>query len=165
GLRFAASDAGNDRPQTTTRRAYDLLSQGFGPGFNGPLQLAVHLPAAGAAPGLARLTATVSRSPGVASVSPPRLNASGDTAAMNVLSIGAALGVTQAVFERGWGAGLLGVTRSPIEAFIPVIAFAIVFGLSMDYEVFLVSRIHEEWTHNGDHTRAVREGLIRTGRV
>jgi putative drug exporter of the RND superfamily len=76
-------------------------------------------------------------------------------AAMNLLSIGAALGVAQAVFERGWGAGLLGVTRSPIEAFIPVIVFAIVFGLSMDYEVFLVSRIHEEWTHGAEHTGRV----------
>src|SRR5207248_5098642 len=86
-------------------------------------------------------------------------------AAMNLLSIGAALGVVQAVFERGWAAGLVGATRSPIEAFIPVIVFAIVFGLSMDYEVFLVSRIHEEWTHGADHSAAVREGLVRTGRV
>jgi RND superfamily putative drug exporter len=86
-------------------------------------------------------------------------------AIMNLLSIGAALGVVQAVFERGWAASLLGVTRSPIEAFIPVIAFAIVFGLSMDYEVFLVSRIHEEWTHGADHSAAVRDGLIRSGRV
>jgi RND superfamily putative drug exporter len=86
-------------------------------------------------------------------------------AIMNLLSIGAALGVVQAVFERGWAASLLGVTRSPIEAFIPVIAFAIVFGLSMDYEVFLVSRIHEEWTHGADHSAAVRNGLIRSGSV
>jgi len=82
-----------------------------------------------------------------------------------VLSIGAALGVVQAVFERGWGAGLLGVTRSPIEAFIPVIVFAIVFGLSMDYEVFLVSRIHEEWRHGADHSAAIRNGFTRTSRV
>jgi putative drug exporter of the RND superfamily len=86
-------------------------------------------------------------------------------AVMNLLSIGAALGVAQAVFERGWGAGLLGVTRSPIEAYIPVIVFAIVFGLSMDYEVFLVSRIHEEWTHGAEHTDAIRTGLRRTSRV
>jgi putative drug exporter of the RND superfamily len=84
---------------------------------------------------------------------------------MNLLAIGASLGVVQAVFERGWGASLLGVTRSPIEAFIPVIAFAIVFGLSMDYEVFLVSRIHEEWAHGADHASAVRDGLVRSGRV
>jgi putative drug exporter of the RND superfamily len=69
------------------------------------------------------------------------------------------------VFERGWAAGLLGVTRSPVEAFIPVIVFAIVFGLSMDYEVFLVSRIHEEWTHGAEHSAAIRDGLIRSGRV
>ena len=84
---------------------------------------------------------------------------------MNLLSIGAALGVVQAIFERGWLAGLVGVSKSPIEAFIPVIVFAIVFGLSMDYEVFLVSRIHEEWRAHGDHSAAIREGLMRTGRV
>jgi RND superfamily putative drug exporter len=84
---------------------------------------------------------------------------------MNLLAIGASLGVVQAVFERGWGAGLLGVSRSPIEAFIPVIAFANVFGLSRDYEEFLVSRIHEEWVRSADHSVAVREGLARTGRV
>jgi len=86
-------------------------------------------------------------------------------AAMNLLAIGASLGVVQAVFERGWGAGILGVSRSPVEAFIPVIAFAIVFGLSMDYEMFLVSRIHEEWVNGAEHSVAVREGLVRTGRV
>ena len=64
---------------------------------------------------------------------------------MNLLSIAAALGVVQAIFERGWLGGLLGIQPGPIEAFIPLMVFAIVFGLSMDYEVFLVSRIHEEW--------------------
>jgi len=252
GLRLAASDAGNDPRSTTTHRAYQLLSEGFGPGFNGPLSLAVRLPGSGARAALARLTGAVARTPGVASVERPVLNGARDTAAitvfpstspqsaqtydlvkhlrvsvippvakttgmtvyvgaftasqvdfahvlsnklplfigvvillsallllivfrslliplqaaiMNLLSIGAALGIVQAVFERGWAASLIGVTRSPIEAFIPVIVFAIVFGLSMDYEVFLVSRIHEEWTHNGDHSAAVRDGLIRTGRV
>jgi putative drug exporter of the RND superfamily len=252
GLRLAASDASNDRTSTTTRKAYDLLSKGFGKGFNGPLLVAVRLPDAAAAPGLTRLSSAIERTPGVASVGQPRLNSAGDTAAitvfassspeskttydlvktlrtqiippvakatkstayvggftasqvdfahvlssklplfigvvillsallllvvfrslliplqaaaMNLLSIGAALGVVQAVFERGWGSGLLGVSKSPIEAFIPVIVFAIVFGLSMDYEVFLVSRIHEEWLHKHDHSLAIREGLIRTGRV
>ena len=66
-------------------------------------------------------------------------------AAMNLLSIGASLGVVQAIFERGWLGGLFGVQPGPIDAFIPVLLFAIVFGLSMDYEVFLVSRVHEEW--------------------
>ena len=64
---------------------------------------------------------------------------------MNLLSIGASLGVIQAVFERGWLGGLFGAQAGPIDAFIPVLAFAIVFGLSMDYEVFLISRVHEEW--------------------
>jgi putative drug exporter of the RND superfamily len=86
-------------------------------------------------------------------------------ALMNLLSIIAALGVAQAIFERGWLGGLLGIQPGPIEAFIPVIVFAIVFGLSMDYEVFLVSQIHEEWQHRRDNTAAVREGLVRTGRV
>jgi RND superfamily putative drug exporter len=86
-------------------------------------------------------------------------------AVMNLLSIGAALGVAQAVFERGWLSSLFGVQPGPIEAFIPVMAFAIVFGLSMDYEVFLVSRVHEEWQRRGDASAAVREGLAHTGRV
>jgi RND superfamily putative drug exporter len=86
-------------------------------------------------------------------------------ALMNLLSIGAALGVVQAIFERGWLGGLLGVQAGPVNAFIPVMVFAIVFGLSMDYEVFLVSRIHEEWQHRCDASTAVREGLAHTGRV
>jgi RND superfamily putative drug exporter len=86
-------------------------------------------------------------------------------ALMNLLSIAAALGVVQAIFERGWLGGLLGIQPGPIDAFIPVMVFAIVFGLSMDYEVFLVSRIHEEWQHRGDASAAVREGLANTGRV
>jgi putative drug exporter of the RND superfamily len=86
-------------------------------------------------------------------------------AAMNLLSIAASLGVVVAIFQQGWLAGLTGVESGPIEAFVPVLVFAIVFGLSMDYEVFLVSRIHEEWQHRGDHSAAVREGLARSGRV
>jgi len=86
-------------------------------------------------------------------------------ALMNLLSIGASLGIIQAVFERGWLAGLFGTQAGPIDAFIPVLAFAIVFGLSMDYEVFLISRVHEEWQSRRDASAAVREGLARTGRV
>jgi RND superfamily putative drug exporter len=86
-------------------------------------------------------------------------------ALMNLLSIAASLGIVQAVFERGWLGGLFGVQAGPIEAFIPVMVFAIVFGLSMDYEVFLISRIHEEWVHRDDASAAVRKGLTRTGRV
>jgi putative drug exporter of the RND superfamily len=252
GLRLAASDASNDRPSTTTRQAYDLLSRGFGQGFNGPLQVVARLGNGPVASTLARLSTSLAHTSGVASVGAPRLNAKRDTAAitvfptsapeskqtydlvkklrtqvippiarttkttvyvggftasqvdfanvlssklplfigvvillsgllllvvfrslliplqaavMNLLSIGAALGVVQAIFERGWASGLLGVSRSPIEAFIPVIVFAIVFGLSMDYEVFLVSRIREEWLAKSDHAFAIREGLTRTGRV
>jgi putative drug exporter of the RND superfamily len=252
GLRLGASDAGNDPAKNTTRHAYDLLAAGFGSGFNGPLQLAVKLPAPGDTAGLARFTTTLRHTPGIASVATPRLNPARDTAAlavyptsspqsaqttslvkrlrsdvlpplaqatgttvyvggatatqvdfahvlsgklplfigmvvllsallllvvfrslvipvqaalMNLLSIAAALGVVQAIFERGWLAGLIGVQPGPIDAFIPVLVFAIVFGLSMDYEVFLVSRIHEEWQHRGDASAAVREGLANTGRV
>jgi RND superfamily putative drug exporter len=252
GLSLGSSDAGNDPAGHTTRQAYDLLAQGFGKGFNGPLLVAVRLPAPGATGALARLSATVARTPGVAAVAPPQLNPARDVAAisvypttspqstqtaglvnrlrtrvippiaratqasvdiggstateidfshvlasklplfigivvalsallllivfrspliplqgavMNLLSIGASLGVVQAVFERGWLGGVFGVQAGPIDAFIPVLLFAIVFGLSMDYEVFLVSRIHEEWLERRDSTAAVREGVVRTGRV
>jgi RND superfamily putative drug exporter len=86
-------------------------------------------------------------------------------ALMNLLSIGASLGVIVAVFQKGWLGGVIGVTAGPIEAFIPVMLFAIVFGLSMDYEVFLVSRIHEEWTRGRDASEAVVRGVATTGRV
>jgi RND superfamily putative drug exporter len=252
GLRLGASDAGNDPAANTTRKAYDLVAKGFGPGFNGPLQVAVKLPRAGDTGTLTRLSAGLRATPGVASVATPRLNPAGYTAAivvypttspqsastaslvshlrgsvippierasgssvyvggatasqadfsqvlsnklplfigivialsallllvvfrslvipiqaaaMNLLSIGASIGVLQVVFQRGWLDGLFGAQPGPIDAFIPVLAFAIVFGLSMDYEVFLVSRVHEEWQSRGDASAAVREGLARTGRV
>ncbi|HET6864707.1 MAG TPA: MMPL family transporter [Solirubrobacteraceae bacterium] len=252
GLRLASSDAGNDPTSQTTRQAFDLLAKGFGPGVNGPLQLAVALPRAHDSVALAELTHALGRTPGIAAVAPPRLNATGTTAAvavypttspqsaqtsdlvtrlrdtvippierstasrvyvggataaqvdfshvlssklplfvgivialasllllvvfrslvipvqaalMNLLSIGASLGIVQAVFERGWLGGLFGTQVGPIDAFIPVFTFAIIFGLSMDYEVFLISRVHEEWQARGDASAAVREGLARTGRV
>jgi RND superfamily putative drug exporter len=248
GLRLASSDASNDPANQTTHKAYDLLAKGFGPGVNGPLQLAVALPQAHDSAALTEITHTLRTTPGIASVASPRLNPAGDTASvvaypttspqssqtsslvthlrdsvipplerstgsrvyvggataaqvdfshvlssklplfigvvvalaallllvvfrslvipvqaalMNLLSIGASLGIIQAVFERGW----LGGQAGPIDAFIPVLTFAIVFGLSMDYEVFLVSRVHEEWQARGDASVAVREGLARTGRV
>jgi RND superfamily putative drug exporter len=86
-------------------------------------------------------------------------------AVMNLLSIGASLGVIVAVFQWGWLGTLLGVTPGPIEAFIPEILFAIVFGLSMDYEVFIISRIHEEWVRRRDATAAVHHGMATTGRL
>jgi RND superfamily putative drug exporter len=86
-------------------------------------------------------------------------------AVMNMLSIGAALGVIVMIFQWGWLGGISGVSAGPIESFIPVMLFAIVFGLSMDYEVFLVSRMHERWTHTGENSSAVAEGLALTGRV
>ena len=75
-------------------------------------------------------------------------------AVMNLLSVGAALGIVQAIFQRGWLAGVFGIDKAPIEPFLP-----------MDYEVFLVSRIREAWQATGDSTTAIREGLTRTSRV
>jgi RND superfamily putative drug exporter len=86
-------------------------------------------------------------------------------AILNLLTIGAALGVTVAVFQWGWLGGLFGVQKGPIEAWVPVIMFAVVFGLSMDYEVFLVSRIREQWLLRRDSSFAVAEGISLTGRV
>jgi putative drug exporter of the RND superfamily len=85
---------------------------------------------------------------------------------MNLLSIGAAFGLMVAVFQYGWGLSLIGVGREgPIEAWAPMMLFAIVFGLSMDYEVFLLTRIREEYDRTGDNRRAVADGLAATGRV
>ncbi|HZX54830.1 MAG TPA: MMPL family transporter, partial [Ilumatobacteraceae bacterium] len=85
---------------------------------------------------------------------------------MNLLSIGAAYGVLVAIFQWGWGASLLGIGKEgPIEAWIPMMMFAIVFGLSMDYEVFLLSRIKEEYDRTKDNGTAVADGLAVTARV
>jgi RND superfamily putative drug exporter len=255
-LRLGSSDQGNDPVGTTTRTAYDTLATGFGPGFNGPLQVVtvVHGPEDQAA--LDRVVAAAKVQPNVASVSAPILipdktgsevatfnvypksapqdaatttlinrlrdqtvpkavAGSGLTvyvggltavfvdfahvlssklplfiglvvllsflllalvfrslviplisAAMNMLSIGAAFGVLVAVFQWGWLGSLLGVSRpGPIEAFLPVMLFAILFGLSMDYQVFLVTRMHEEWLKTGDNRVAVRNGLAATGKT
>jgi RND superfamily putative drug exporter len=251
-MHLGTGDQGNDPTSRTTRRAYDLLSEGFGKGFNGPLLVVAQLPHKGDTTGLDRVGATLRATPGVASVAAPRVSPAGTTATfsvyprtspqdtktndlvkslrddrlpaveratdtrllvggatatsidfsqvlanklplfiaivvglsalllllvfrslvipvqgalMNLLSIGASLGVTVAVFQQGWLAGLLGVQEGPIEPWLPVMLFAIVFGLSMDYEVFLVSRIHEEWTRRRDASRAVGDGLALTGRV
>jgi RND superfamily putative drug exporter len=86
-------------------------------------------------------------------------------ALMNLLTIGSALGVTVLVFQNGWFASVLGVQKGPIEAWVPVIMFAVVFGLSMDYEVFLVSRVREQWVKHGDASAAVADGISLTGRV
>ena len=80
-------------------------------------------------------------------------------ALMNLLSIGGALGATVAVFQYGWGSSLLGIQKGPIEPWIPVLMFAVVFGLSMDYEVFLVSRVREEWVRKRDASAAVADGM------
>jgi RND superfamily putative drug exporter len=251
-LRLGQSDAGNDPRSLTSRRAYDLLAQGFGPGFNGPLQVVAQLPVAGDQASLAAIDTALRNTPGIASVSAPllapdrhtavyqafprsapqskattdlvhrlrddrlppvaqattaRLLVGGSTAtgidfahvlggklalfiavvvllaglllvlvfrsiaipiqaaAMNLLSVAASLGVVVAVFQYGWLGGFFNVRAGPIEAFIPVILFAIVFGLSMDYEVFLISRIHEAWTRRRDPNAALIEGVGSTGRV
>jgi putative drug exporter of the RND superfamily len=249
GLRLGQSDAGNDPSSFTSRKAYDLIARGFGPGVNGPLSVVVKLPARGGTATLTRVRTALARTPDVVAVAPPRMSPRGDTAVinayprsspqseettrlvnhlrhqvippvaratnatvyvggataifidfshvlssklwlfiavivalsalllmvvfrslliplqaavMNLLSIGAALGVVVMVFQLGW---FPGVSTGPIEAFLPVLMFSIVFGLSMDYEVFLVSRIHEEWTRGRDASAAIHEGLVETGRV
>ena len=87
-------------------------------------------------------------------------------ACMNLLAAGASFGVLVVLFQWGWGAKFLGLGKpGPVEAFLPVMMLAILFGLSMDYQVFLVSRMHEEWVHGGDNERAVTIGQATTGRV
>jgi putative drug exporter of the RND superfamily len=254
-LRLENSDAGNDPANTSSRQAFDLLAQGFGPGFNGPLLLVAELPAGdrvAAQQALAALRAAAAASPDVVAVTQPRLGPSGTVAVlqvyprsaaqalattelvnrlrddvlpplerrtgvnvlvggftagsidfshvlasklplfiaivvvlsallllvifrsvviplqaalMNLLSIGGALGATVAVFQWGWLGGLLGVQKGPVEPWIPVLMFAVVFGLSMDYEVFLVSRVREEWVRGHDASAAVASGISFTGRV
>lgn len=87
-------------------------------------------------------------------------------AVMNLLAAGASFGVIVAIFQWGWGAEALGIGKGgPIEAWAPVMFFAILFGLSMDYQVFLVSRMHEEWVHTRDNRRAIRVGQAETGGI
>ncbi|QKW36595.1 MMPL family transporter [Actinomadura sp. NAK00032] len=241
GMRLGFADAGNDAPSTTSRQAYDLLAEGFGPGFNGPLIVVAKGDAGPLRTALAETEGIAAATPPIPSrdgavsaviaypaTAPqdaattalvhdlredvlPGLSArtgteylvGGPTAAtqdfsdavsarmplfvaivvgmsalllmvvfrsvlipvkaalLNLLSIAAALGAITLVFQDG----RFGAQSGPIEAFIPVMIFAIVFGLSMDYEVFLVSRIHEEWERTRDPSHAVREGLAATGGV
>jgi putative drug exporter of the RND superfamily len=252
-LRLGSNDAGTDPAGSSTRKAYDLLAEGFGPGFNGPFQMVAALPGKGEDQALVTLRKTLKNEEGVAKVTSITLNPaentgvfqlypttspqSADTTAlldhirndvlppieqktgaqlhvggitaifedfgdaiseklplfigvvvllsalllmivfrsvlvplkamvMNLLSIGAAFGLIVAVFQWGWGASIIGLDGTgPIISFFPVFLFAIVFGLSMDYEVFLMSRIHEEWEDKHDATIAVTRGLALTGRV
>jgi RND superfamily putative drug exporter len=255
-LRLGSSDQGSDPKGTTTREAYDLLAKGFGPGFNGPLQITAVVHGAGDQAALQRVADAVGADPAVVSVTPPvvipakngtsvaligvypdsapqdaattelinrlrqdtiprAISGSNLTvyvggltaifadfadvltaklplfigvvvllsflllmlvfrsllvplkaAVMNMLAVAAAFGILTAVFQWGWLSGVFGITRTgPIEAFLPVMLFAILFGLSMDYEVFLVMRIHEEWLRTGDNDAAVRRGLAATGRT
>ncbi|MFF4358635.1 MMPL family transporter [Streptomyces sp. NPDC001604] len=240
-LRLGATDQGNDDASTTTRKAYDLLAEGFGPGFNGPLQVvtqggdtATLVKGIETTPGVARVAAlppaqgvTVIQvvpktSPqsketddlidrlrgevipkaganahvgGVTAVSKDFASVTGDrlplfiatiiglgflllliafrslvvpltAALMNLIAAASSFGVLVAVFQWGWGLDLLGLGKEgPINAFLPVIMLSLLFGLSMDYQVFLVSRMHEEWVHTRDNARAVRVGLAETSRV
>jgi RND superfamily putative drug exporter len=242
-----AFPAAGDAPVTTThRQAYDLLAEGFGTGFNGPLLVVVDLDAAGVgAAELPSLTAAIAAIPQIVSVTEPQTSEGGDTvvfsavpttgpadpetsatiqkvrdiipdnvyisgvtaitddlntqlsdtlplfvgaviavsflllmlvfrsvvvplkaAIMNLLSISAAYGILVAVFQWGWGASLIGLEGpTPITSIIIVIMFPILFGLSMDYEVFLLSRIREEYVKTGDNAESVARGLAGTGRV
>jgi putative drug exporter of the RND superfamily len=252
GMRLDSSDAGNDPSSTSSRHAFDLLAQGFGPGFNGPLLLVAELPSADGTAALPSLRTLASSTPGVVAVTEPRIAPTGTVAVievypdsapqavattnlvnhfrddvlpafarrtgvavlvggftagsidfshvlggklplffaivillsalllfvifrsivipiqaaiMNLFTIGAALGVTVAVFQNGVAASVLGVQKGPIEAWVPVIMFAVVFGLSMDYEVFLISRVRERWIIRRDASAAVGDGIALTGRV
>ena len=252
-MHFGFPDAGNNPSSFTTRRAYDLLSRGFGPGFNGPLLLVAQSNGAPAAGALDPVRAAVAADSDVAFVSPPipspdgkvamlvtypksspqdqatqdlvrrlrtdilpgpsksagvQVFVGGSTGAsvdataytadrlglfigavvvlsfllllvvfrsllvplkaaiMNLLSVGAAYGVVAMVVQGGWLGGLVGIHDPvPIPSFIPMMMFAILFGLSMDYEVFLLSRIREEYTRTGDNATAVADGLAHTARV
>ena len=85
---------------------------------------------------------------------------------MNLFAAGASFGIVVAIFQWGWRSNALGIGGGgPIDAFLPVLFFAILFGLSMDYQVFLVSRMHEEWVHTGDNERAIRVGQAETGGI
>jgi RND superfamily putative drug exporter len=253
GMRLGFPDAGNDKPGTMTRQAYDLISEGFGPGANGPLVIAAELPDPGARSAVDGLVANLRQDPGVAYVAPPRFNSSGTAsivtvipttspqdgatsdlvdhlrhtvlpeslagtgvvtklggvtpaledqskyitgrmplfivgvvglsfllllfafhsplislkaAVMNLLSVSAAYGVMTLVAKGGAVGELIGIDHEvPIAPFMPVMMFAILFGLSMDYEVFLVSRIREEYLKDGDTRRAVADGVAKTARV
>ncbi len=245
-------DASTDPSSSTTYQAYQLLAKGFGPGFNGPLEVVGQVNGPADQTRFAAFLTSARSEPGVAGVTPPRLSPNGKaevaevfpttgpqdaatttvldrlragvpqaeagstlaihiggtTAAnqdysqvtssklpqfvavvvglsflllavvfrslliplvasvMNVLSFGVALGVMTAAFQFGWGKSLLGFgTAAPIEAWIPALMFAVLFGLSTDYEVFLISRMREEWTLSGDNKRAVIRGQAETGRV
>ncbi len=255
GLHLGFSDEGNYPAKTDTRKAYDLLGQGFGPGFNGPLVLVGKLPGGSADQAVVQqVTNAVKATPGIAQASPGVLDdkanptavlwrvipttspqaadttklvhhlrsdvlptatqgsgvhvdVTGSVAAnidfsdylasrlpwffavvlglsflllmtvfrsllvplkavvMNLLSIGAAYGLATLVFQWGWGKGLIGIETAPIEPFVPMMMFAIVFGLSMDYEVFLLSRIKEEYDRTGNSRESVADGLAATARV
>ncbi|MGK3939926.1 MMPL family transporter [Streptomyces sp. RP5T] len=253
GLRLGTSDQGNGPSSSTTRQAYDLLAEGFGPGVNGPLTLVTRVDGAEDKLLLDNLDATLRTTKGIASTTPVTFDTGGDlayftvvpdsapqsrqtselvdrlrtevlpraetgtsldihvggttasyddfadvivgklplfvgvviglgclllllafrsvgiplkAAAMNVAAVAAAFGVVVAIFQWGWGSELLGLGRAgPIEPFLPVIMVSVLFGLSMDYQVFLVSRMYEEWLETGDNRRAVRVGLAETSRV
>jgi RND superfamily putative drug exporter len=255
-MRLGSADAGSDPASSTTRKAYDLLAKGFGPGYNGPLKLIARVDNPAQQAAFTKVTAAVAQTSGVVRVTAPKVilgqvgkpgvatadvyptgspqDASttnllhrlrdqvvpsssssgvhvligGQTAIfddfssvlsnklplfigvvvllsfllltavfrsllipamaalMNLLTAGASFGLITAVFQWGWGASLLGIDKTgPIEAFVPVMMFAIVFGLSMDYQVFLVTRIYEEWHRRGDNRAAVTHGLAATGRT
>ncbi|HEY3882333.1 MAG TPA: MMPL family transporter [Trebonia sp.] len=253
GLRLGTSDAGTDPAGWTTRQAYDTLAQGFGPGFNGPLEVVASVNSKADVTAFGRLLTATASTPGVASVTPAVTSPNGKVvlatvypttspqagetvtlvnhlraglipqaehgtslavhvggvtatnndfshvltdklplfiavvvilaflllmavfrslliplaaSAMNLLSVGAAFGALNAVFNWGWGSSLIGLTGTgPVDAFIPVLMFSVLFGLSMDYEVYLVGRIQEEWGHRRDNRLAVTAGLAKSGRV
>ncbi len=253
GVRFGFPDAGSDPAGSSNRAAYDLTAEAFGAGANGPLVLAVKLPANNAGPALGRLQTALRDTEGVAAVTPPQQNPAGDTAVltvvpaaepgapateelvrrlrsdvlpeatrdsgltvyvggvsaqtvdttanivsrlpllvggvvllsmllllvafrsiaialkaavMNLLSVAAAYGVVALVLQGGTIGKLVGIDRpTPLAAFVPVLMFAVLFGLSMDYEVFLIARMREAWLRTSDNSAAILSGLAGTAKV
>jgi RND superfamily putative drug exporter len=217
-MRLAFPDAGGNPTTDTTRRAYDLMTDGFGAGFNGPLVLAAKFPEGADTSALDRLVAALRDTPDVVAATPPTVNAAADAAVIRVIPgsspqsqrttdlvntlrddvipsalrgsavqvhvggltassidvserlaarlpvfIGAVLVLS---FQWGWFDNVIGVEKTgPIAPFVPVMMFAILFGLSMDYEVFLLSRIREEYDRTHDNALAVADGLASTARV
>src|SRR5918995_278986 len=163
-LRLGFSDDSGAPEGSSPRIAYDLTAEGFGPGVNGPFFLAVELPDAGDEQAVTTITDALNADPGVALAAAAPVAATGVLSSL--LSLGAALGITVAVFQWGWFADLINLENTgPIFPFLPIMVFAILFGLSCDYQVFLVSRMHEEWVYTGDNRKAVRRGLAGSGRV
>ena len=162
GIRLGFSDTGNLPEEQTARRGYDLLGDGFGEGSNGPLVLVSNDPAANATT-VASVDATLASDPGIAFANPGFELSPGTWCWQAYPATSPQDAQTEELVERLRDDTLPGAL--PVEAWAPMMLFAIVFGLSMDYEVFLRSRMKEEYDRTGDNATAVADGLAATARV